>query len=306
MKATAGDLPTGDGWAFEIKWDGMRAVAAIDDRVTLRTVRGNDVSAAYPELAGLGEAVRASEAVLDGEIVAFDDDGVPSFSRLQQRMHLTDARAVAERVAVQPVVYVIFDLLDVDGQEIWRLPYLERRRLLGELVEPGPHWTIPAHQVGGGDELLAAARERGLEGVVAKRVDRPYEPGRRSGAWRKVKVRNRQEFVVGGWLPGQGQRAASIGSLMLGCHEMGRLRWVGNVGTGFTEAGLAAWRRELIDRDRCPFEPAPVGVPGARWVEPTHVVEVEFAEWTSEGRLRHASFLGARTDKAPEDVECAP
>jgi bifunctional non-homologous end joining protein LigD len=305
MRAVAGPLPPDEGWAFEIKWDGMRAVASIEERVTLRSVRGNDVGVSYPELAGLGEAVGGLDAVLDGEIVALDDDGIPSFSLLQQRMHLTDPAQAAERAAIQPVVYVIFDLLYLDGREVWRLPYLERRRLLGELVEPGPHWTVPAHRVGGGAELLEAARQQSLEGVVAKRVDRPYEPGRRSPAWRKVKVRHRQEFVVGGWVPGQGRRHNRIGSLMLGCHDQGILRWVGNVGTGFTDAELRRWREQLTPQDRCPFDPVPADTPTARWVDPTRVVEVEFAEWTPEGRLRHASYLGERTDKPAEEVECS-
>ena len=262
----------------------------------------------YPELAQLGRSVGGRPAVLDGEVVAFDDEGAPSFSRLQERMHVLDASTAAARAATTPVVYVVFDLLHFDGSDCWRLPYLDRRRLLGELVEDGPHWRVPPHHTSGGAELLAAVEERGLEGLVAKRVDRPYEPGRRSSSWRKVKVRHAQEFVVGGWLPGAGNRTGVMGSLMIGCHRPEGLWWVGNVGTGFTHRELERVGAilEQLTIDRCPFEPAPTGptARGARWVRPEMVVQVEFGEWTPDGRLRHPAYLGERIDKDPGAVTC--
>jgi bifunctional non-homologous end joining protein LigD len=313
MKAVAGELPTDDdAWAYEIKWDGMRAVAELEDgTVHLRTTRGNDAAISFPDLARLGDALDGRPGILDGEIVAFDEGGVPSFGLLQQRMHIGDAATAAARAAETPVAYVVFDLLHFDGHESWKLPYLDRRHLLTELVEPGDHWQVPAHRVGGGAELLAAARERGLEGVVAKRPDRPYEPGKRSAAWRKVKVRHTQEFVVGGWLPGEGNRSGHMGALLLGCHRRpGRLEWVGNVGTGFSFAELTRLGAKLagLATDSCPFVERPIGpkVRSARWVRPELVAQCEFGEWTRDGKLRHTTYLGERTDKLATDVTCDP
>jgi len=325
MKAVAGDLPRDDdGWAYEIKWDGMRAVTYLEDgTVRIRSTRRNDVAVGYPELSALGSAVGDRPAVLDGEIVAFDDAGAPSFSRMQERMHVMDATTAAARAAVTPVVYVVFDLLHFDGSDCWQLPYLDRRRLLTELVDDGPHWRVPTHHTSGGAALLDAVESQGLEGLVAKRVDRPYEPGRRSSSWRKVKVRRTQEFVVGGWLAGEGNRSGVMGSLMIGCHRIGSHRigghmidgnrdgglwWVGNVGTGFSHAELERVGA-ILDRlatDDCPFDPTPTGPNArhARWVRPEMVVQVEFGEWTPDGRLRHPAYLGERTDKDPRDVTC--
>ena len=205
-------------------------------------------------------------------------------------------------------MYVAFDLLHFDGADCWQLPYLDRRRLLTELVDDGPHWQVPPHHTSGGADLLAAVTEAGLEGIVAKRVDRPYEPGRRSSSWRKVKVRHTQEFVVGGWLPGEGNRSGVVGSLMIGCHRPDGLWWVGNVGTGFSHGELVRVGG-ILDRlatSDCPFAPAPSGpsTRGARWVRPEMVVQVEFGEWTPDGRLRHPAYLGERTDKDPGAVTC--
>ncbi|HKY15993.1 MAG TPA: non-homologous end-joining DNA ligase [Microthrixaceae bacterium] len=312
MKAIAGELPTDDdAWAYEIKWDGMRALAFVEGgAVRLRSTRRNDVAVGYPELAALGDAVHGRPAVLDGEVVAFDEEGRPSFAMLQGRMHVSDAAAAAQRAAVVPVVYIVFDLLHFDGVDCWQLPYLERRRLLGELVQPGSHWQVPSHQVGGGAELLAAADDRGLEGVVAKRPQSAYEPGRRSASWRKVKVRRTQEFVVGGWTEGGGNRSGHLGSLMLGCHTGDRLGYVGNVGTGFSQKELARLGALLDDLaiDDCPFDRLPVGpnTRGAHWVRPELVVQTSYGEWTPEGRLRHPVYLGQRTDKLAAEVTCDP
>lgn len=313
MKAVAGELPPDDGrWAFEVKWDGMRVLARVDGSgdVELRSARGVDVAATFPELEAVAAAVDGHSVLLDGEVVASDESGVPSFARLQRRMHVADRRDSVQRSHEVPVSYLVFDLLELDGEEVWRRPWAERRDLLESVVEPAGRVQVPAAFPSGGADLLAEAERRGLEGVVAKRVDSPYEPGRRSPRWRKVKVRNTQEFVVAGWLGGSGNRSGAIGSLVLGCHEGGRLRWVGNVGTGFTGSELRALAA-VLDPARtsdCPFDERPPPPTGTRavWVRPELVVQVAFGEWTPERRLRHPSYLGRRDDKASSDVTCDP
>jgi bifunctional non-homologous end joining protein LigD len=312
MKAVAGDLPPEDGsWAFEVKWDGMRVLARVaGGRVRLASARGADVTDTFPELEALAACVDTHDVLLDGEVVATDDDGVPSFARLQRRMHVADRADAARRVAEVPVSYLAFDVLEVDGEAVWGRPWSERRALLESLVAPAGPVQVPAAFPSGGRELLAAAEQRGLEGVVAKRIDSAYEPGARSPRWRKVKVRHTQEFVVAGWLGGAGNRSGAIGSLVLGCHEGGVLRWAGNVGTGFTGAELARLGAQLgaLRTDDHPFAERPPPPTGTRahWVAPELVVQVAFAEWTPDRRLRHPSYLGQREDKAPEDVSCEP
>jgi len=313
MKATAGDLPTGDGWRHEVKWDGMRAVVDVrDGHLRLQSANGKDATASFPELEGLAGALGVRSAVLDGEIVAFDDAGRPSFGRLQQRMHVGDRRAAAARAEVVPTVLVLFDLLELEGSSLVDLPWSERRRLLESLVEPGPHWQVPAaHE--DGPALLDAARANGLEGIISKRVDSTYRPGSRTREWVKVKVRRRQELVVGGWAPGKGSRGTTIGGLLVGYHdEPGSepLRYAGRVGSGLTQSELAVLEARFADLavDACPFDPPPprTHAAGATWLRPELVVEVEYAEWTSEGRLRHPTYAGRRIDKDAADVTAAP
>jgi bifunctional non-homologous end joining protein LigD len=310
MKAVTGTLPPDDGsWAFEIKWDGMRVLAHIGDQGELRLRSGNgaDATASYPDLAGLSQAVPGHEALLDGEVVAFDDAGRPSFGRLQQRMHIASRSEAARRALDVPVVYIVFDLLALDGLDAMALPYRDRRRLLCELLPAeGKGWLVPEHRVGDGHALFDAAAEQGLEGVMAKRLDSPYLPGKRSSSWVKVKVRRRQELVVGGWQPGEGGRAGRLGSLLVGHYEDGKLRFAGKVGTGFNDAELRRLGTLLAElaADDPPFEPAPPRPIAriARWVRPELVAEVEFGEWTADGILRHPSYLGLRSDKRPTDV----
>jgi bifunctional non-homologous end joining protein LigD len=305
MLARTCDLPPEDGrWAYEIKWDGVRAIGYADGgRLRLVSRNGNDITARYPELRELGRAMGAHEAVLDGEVVAFDDQGRPSFQRLQGRMHLASDRAVRRKSVEEPVVYVIFDLLHLDGRSLLAAPYTERRERLAELRLQGPAWQVPAHHVGDGAALLEAARAQGLEGVVAKRLDCPYSPGRRSPGWIKVKNQRRASLVIGGWLPGEGGRAGRLGALLVGFHEDGALRYAGRVGTGFTEAELARLGA-LLDaraRDGSPFagrQPPKA----ARWVEPDLVAEVEYTEWTQARTIRHPSYKGLRDDVDPADV----
>jgi bifunctional non-homologous end joining protein LigD len=301
MLATAGQLPPDDErWAYEIKWDGVRAIAYSEPgRLRFESRNHNDITAAYPELKPMNRALSSHSAILDGEIVSFDADGRPSFGRLQSRMHVR-GESQAKRLAKEaPVAYIVFDLLWLDGHSLLHLPYVERRERLRELELDGPAWQTPDHVVGNGAAVLAASLERGLEGVVAKRLDSPYEPGRRSRCWLKVKNVRREDVVVGGWLPGEGRRRDGIGALLVGVPEDGRLRYAGRVGTGFTDAELTRLSQVLEQRDTSPFQGDPQPPRGAVHVEPTRVAEVEFTEWTSDGMLRHPSYKGLREEPPP-------
>jgi bifunctional non-homologous end joining protein LigD len=314
MLAKAGDLPRDDErWAYEIKWDGVRAVCFSEPgRMRFVTRNGNDVTPRYPELNRLNRALSMHRAILDGEVVAFDAEGRPSFGALQGRMHLTRESQVRRLAKEAPVSYLVFDLLWLDGHSLMHLPYEERRARLEELELSGERWQTPDHVAGGGADLLAVTREQGLEGIVAKRLDSPYEPGKRTGSWIKIKNTERQEFVIGGWLPGEGRRRERIGALLIGVHdeEDGRahpLRFVGRVGTGFTEAELDRLAKLLapLQRDTSPFDTVPLTqkIPReAVFVEPRLVCEVEFAEWTRDGVLRAPSYKGLRDDKSPGAV----
>ena len=309
MLARRGTLPADDRhWAFEFKWDGVRATAYIDG-ASVRVVSRNDrdVTVSYPELEGLGQALASRQVLLDGEIVAFDDEGRPSFGLLQQRMHVADAARVRRLVGRVPVSYLIFDVLHLDGASTIDRSYDERRALLESLGLAGPSWAVPPSFSGGpGDDVLSAATERSLEGVVAKRRNSVYEPGRRSGSWVKVKRFRAQEVVVGGWTPGRGRRSEHIGALLLGVPGGDGLDYVGKVGTGFTDETLEDLGRRLraLRTTTCPFvgQLPRAQVAGATWVRPTLVGEVNLSEWTAEGRLRHAVWRGLRLDKSPDDV----
>ena len=313
MRATlAHQVPPDDeNWAYEIKWDGMRALAFVEDgTLRLQTVNGLDATNRFPELGGLAAAIAPHDAVLDGEIVTFDEHGVPNFGLLQPRMQARNARAARERAVTQPAFYVLFDLLELDGKDITNEPYEARRQALLDLVPTGPHWKVSEGWVGGGDELLEVMRSKGMEGLIAKRLGSRYEVGRRSRNWLKLKVRQSQEVVVGGWLPGEGARASHFGALLVGYHDAnaeGRpLRYAGRVGTGFT----AATRRELrsrlrpLERSTSPLSVAPPKreTHGVHWVEPTLVGEVEYREYAG-GSLRHPSWRGLRADKTVDEVD---
>lgn len=313
MLATAGTLPVRDeGWAYEMKWDGLRALAFISGgalRLVSRT--GRDITSTYPELAGLAAAVGVKQAVLDGEIVAFGDGEWPDFEALQQRMNISSAAQARALVAVVPVSYLAFDLLWLDGTPLLDLPYAQRRELLGEFDLQGGNWQAPpvfTNETAA--QVQAVSREHNLEGIMAKRLQSRYEPGRRSASWLKIKNVQRQEVVIGGWKEGDGARAGRIGSLLVGVHDAGQLLYAGHVGTGFTQQTLQmlAGRLAPLRRRTSPFGPT-VPADEARsvqWVEPELVVEIAFASWTKSGRLRAASYKGLRDDKDPADVVREP
>lgn len=305
MQAKLAELPRDDGdYAFEIKWDGIRAIAYVEDgRLRLESRRQREVTRVYPELRALAESLGSRRAVLDGEIVAFDSAGHPSFERLQARMNLTGDAQIRRVMRDVPVVYVVFDLLYLEGDVLLGLPYIERRARLQALNLQGASWQVPPYHVGDGVLMLAASREQGLEGVMAKRLGSVYEPGRRSGAWLKIKNQYRQEFVVGGYTPGERDE---IGSLLVGYYDSqtpGALQYAGGVGTGFNAVMLNRLVALLapLRTQRNPFTTVPPKRP-VTFVEPRLVCEVAFTEWTAGGTLRHPVFKGLRDDKAPGDV----
>jgi bifunctional non-homologous end joining protein LigD len=305
MLARLDKLPAKEeGWAAEVKWDGVRAIAYCrPGRLALQTRNLREVTPQYPEVRRLSRQLGARDAVLDGELVAFDDKGRPSFSHLQQRIHQTSEAVVRSRMKTHPVTYVIFDLLYLEGSDLMTEPYSHRRELLDGLELAGPNWQTPAYSTGHARELLAASGERGLEGLVLKRLDSAYSPGKRTGEWLKVKNTGRQEFVIGGWMPGQGRRRGQLGSLLIGHYDDDELRYAGKVGTGFSESDLAMLKKRLepLERKTNPFA-GNRGPREARFVEPRLVAEVELRELTGDGMVRHGSFKGLREDKPASKV----
>lgn len=313
MLAHASGYPTNEHeYAFELKWDGVRAIAYVEGgRLTLRSRNLNNITAQYPELRGLAEALRSRQVVLDGEIIALDEHGRPSFQLLQNRLGVVQKGLAQKRSAEVPVIYIVFDILYLDGHDVMPLPYEERRELLESLPLTGPAWRVAPANIGDGKHLLEMP---GWEGVVAKRLGSAYEPGARSRAWIKIKRQKRQELVVAGWTEGKGSRNGRIGALILGYYdatpdearERGarpRFLYAGSVGTGFTQATLEGLKRLLEPdvRDTSPFD-APIDKKGVTFVEPRYVAEFEFTEWTADGKLRHPSFKGLREDKDPHQV----
>jgi bifunctional non-homologous end joining protein LigD len=312
MLASPGRLPSGGGWAFEFKWDGVRAIVTVggdDAQVSALSVvsrNGREVSGSYPELGAILDRAAGRRLVLDGEIVALGRGGRPDFGRLQQRMHVQ--RPSAALLRQTPVSYFVFDLLEQDGASLVDLPYAQRRDRLEALDLPNPPLVDvpPAFLDVPGEELLEVARAQGLEGVVAKRLSSRYLPGRRSSDWVKAPLWKTIEVVVGGWQPGEGSRGTTLGSLLLGVYEDDRLVYVGHVGTGFNATTLRQLTSSLapLARDSSPFAnevPAPLARK-ARWVEPRLVGEVMFRTWTPDRRLRHSTWRGLRPDKAPDEV----
>ncbi|MFI2116636.1 non-homologous end-joining DNA ligase [Streptomyces rubiginosohelvolus] len=310
MLATPGPLPSAaveDRWAFEVKQDGQRAMVYLpgDGTILLRARSGTDITAAYPELLPLADALGARSAVLDGEIVALDDQGRSDFERLQQRMGLVGSPAKAARMAGRvPAHLMLFDVVHLDGRLLTELPYAERRELLEGLGLAGPSWSTPAAITGHGTEAWEMAREAGLEGLIAKRLTSRYEPGARSKSWVKIKVHRLADVVIGGWVAGRGRLTGLPGAVLVGeRHDDGLLDYAGSVGTGWSQAErtrLATLLRAAAT-DACPFAQVPP-VAGARWVLPQLVGEVRYTSRTRAGRLRHPSWHRLRPDLTPDNL----
>ena len=297
LAVPAGELPEPEAlWAAEFKWDGVRAVAYLSaGRLRLLSRSDRDMTRSYPELADLAQQAGTGDMVLDGEIAAFDG-GRPSFAALQRRMHV--GAPSARLVAAVPVTYLVFDIMYAGGQPLISKPYAERRAILEAQPLAGPHVHVPPSFPGGGQAVLAVSIRDGLEGVVVKRLDSPYQPGRRSPAWLKIKNRRLLDVVVGGISPGRGHRTGRIGSLLVGIPAGPGLVYAGRVGTGFTQPELRALEGLLtpLRRDSPPFS-GPVPPPQARdvtWVEPRLVIEVSYAERTPDGILRAAAYQGLK------------
>jgi bifunctional non-homologous end joining protein LigD len=305
MLATTGLLPRGAGWSYEFKWDGVRAIAHLSGGPIRMWARsGAEITIAYPELAPLGRVL--NDAVLDGEVVVFNEAGRPSFTALAERMHVRDPHRAARLAASMPVMYMIFDLLRLDGVDLTTHPYAERRALLESLALNGSHWLVPP-SLSDGAATAAAAEENSLEGVVAKRTDSLYRPGLRSPDWVKVKLELTDDLVVGGWRPG----ARRIGGLLVGVPTGGgKLLFRGRVGGGIGNAAERDLLR-VLEPLRAPKSPfADPGVPredavGAIWTRPEVVVEVKYGQRTPDGRMRFPRFLRLRPDKKPDDVSDA-
>lgn len=301
MLATTGELPVGPDWAFEFKWDGVRAIAvARDGALRLWARSGAEITAAYPELAELSGVLR--DAVLDGEIVALDATGRPSFTALAERMHVRERGRAARLASTVPVTYMIFDLLGLDGMDLTPLPYAERRAALEALPLDGGRWLV-SPRFADGAATAAAARDYSLEGVVAKRLGSVYRAATRSPDWIKYKLEQTDDLVIGGWRPG----ARRIGGLLLGLPlPDGGLRFCGRVGGGISGAAERGLLAELEPR-RSPVSPFATPLPredakDAIWVLPEVVVEVRYGQRTPDGRLRFPRFVRLRPDKSPEDL----
>ncbi len=303
MLATLTDRPFSDPhWLFEIKWDGVRALARIENSaLTLRSRNGVDIGQRYPELAALPDALAARKAILDGEIVALDAQGHSDFERLQERMHV---RAPGENLVAQfPVVYFAFDLLYCDGYDLREAPLLERKQLLQRLLYTTDPFRYADHQLEHGKELFALAEQNGLEGIVAKRADSPYVSDR-SPSWLKLKITKTVDAVVGGWTEAR-TSALPFGSMLLGLYQGKRLRFIGHVGSGFDAKKLKelSCRLKELAAPACPFGAVPETNEKPSWVSPALVARVKFSGWTEEHSLRHPVFLALREDARPTDCQ---
>lgn len=311
MMADAGHGAFDDAdWRFEPKLDGIRTLAYVStDATRLLSRSGRDHTENYPELANLARFVNALQAVIDGEIVATDDNGRPSFQRLQQRMNLGSPKEIERARRKIPVTLFAFDLLWLDGRELISLPVEERRELLEGVATETDQLRLSVVVEGKGKAFFDSAKQLGFEGILAKRHGSVYRPGQRSKDWRKIKAVNSQECVILGWTPGTGSRSSTFGALLVGAYADGELRWIGQVGTGFTEAVLD----DLLQRLEALEEPKPSvadpglkALKGARWVRPELVCEVEYLELTEGGKLRAPAFKGLRPDKLPADCLLEP
>jgi bifunctional non-homologous end joining protein LigD len=303
MLATLAEHPFSDpNWLFEIKWDGVRALSWISDgATTLRSRAAVDITKRYPELASLPQALTARQAILDGEIVALNSTGHSDFQLLQERMHV---RAPSEHLVSQiPVVYFAFDLLYCDGYDLCQAPLLERKQLLQRLLHASERFRFSDHQLERGKELFELARENGLEGVVAKRIDSTYVSDR-SANWVKLKITSTVDAVVGGWTAAR-TTALPFGSLLLGLYQGNKLRFIGHVGSGFDAKKLdeISGKLKTLASATCPFEAVPETNEKPSWVTPSLVARVKFSGWTQERSLRHPVFVALRDDAQPADCQ---
>ena len=296
----------GSDWSLEMKWDGIRAICEVgSDGARLWSRNGNDITASFPEVVqALPKAFPGGDCVIDGEIVAFDEAGRPSFGRLQSRLGLTPAAAPAA-LGLVAAHLLAFDVLRVEGESTMRLPCVARRSMLEELALANPVVLVPPAFDGDLVSAMASSAEHGLEGVVAKRPDSPYRPGRRTREWMKIKHSRMQEVIVVGWQEGAGRRAGTVGSLLLAVQDDEGMAYVGKVGTGFSDRDLDDMRSSFarMGRSRAPVHgvPAPIAQ-SAHWITPRLVGEVQFTEWTAGGHLRHPVWRGWRPDKSAADV----
>ncbi|GAA2112229.1 hypothetical protein GCM10009841_35720 [Microlunatus panaciterrae] len=306
--ADPADFGNEQDWAFEMKWDGVRVVAYLEgSSVELLSRSGLDITASYPEVADALQSIKVDSAVLDGEIVAVDRNGRPSFALLQSRINLTRPGDVQKARAAVPVQLMLFDLMELDGRSLIKAPYEQRHALLSELVATADHPRVQVPPQFEGDLVaaLAVSEQLNLEGVVAKRLGSLYLPGGRGRTWLKIKHQRMQEVVIGGWRDGRGRRGGGIGSLLMAVPESGRLRYVGRVGTGFTDVDLdqIADRLEPLARATCPLVDVPsIDARDAHWVEPVLVGEVACSGWTRQRRIWQPTWRGWRPDKRPDDV----
>lgn len=293
--------PPGSNWIYEIKWDGVRVLCFVEDgRLHMCSRKGNPYDRQYPELSVLPHQLAAQTAILDGEIAVLDENGRSSFELIQPRIHQTDPNSIAHLARKTPVKLFLFDLVYWNGYDLRNVPLLDRKRALAAILTPSDVIRLSEHFQVPGSEMLEAARQMGLEGVLAKVADSKYEETR-SRRWLKLKIVNRQEFVICGYTHGERD---TFSSLVLGVYEDGKLKWAGNVGTGFDDRSLRDLHKRMkeIETPKSPFAKIPAMLRKATWVQPQLVCECKFLEWTNDGKLRAPVYLGLRTDKKPEEV----
>ncbi|MPM40850.1 Multifunctional non-homologous end joining DNA repair protein LigD [bioreactor metagenome] len=313
MLAKPSSLPQADHeYAYEIKWDGIRAILyAKQGRVLLSSRNLRDITSQYPELAQLKDCL-TQDTILDGEIVTLDSTGRPSFELLQSRMGLSSPQVIKNKMNQVPVTYIIFDVLQHGNNVLLNNSFIDRRQVLANLKLSGPFWQTSTHSIGNGASFLAVSRQLGLEGIIAKRLNSLYLPGKRTDDWLKIKNQKRQELVIGGWVPGKGSRTGRIGAILVGYYDISpekgvnkpkKFIYAGKVGTGFSTAELDKLGSLLtrLQHDASPFA-AKVPIKDAIFVEPRLIAEFEFTEWTANNTLRHPSYKGLRTDKDPLSV----